>query len=159
MTPLFFIRGSLSLGAIQEVFDGITSFEVHLYSIFLAGSFEVFTQPFVIWHHYVVLVLVAIHVALGFLFVALGWCPHFYFYPVDCPNQGIYIWSGLSSDVALPFCNNSGLELMVFALWCSVPMTMYLALIAWLLSHCIYKSVCVGFLKDRCSYLPIFTWC
>ena len=52
---------------------------------FWAGSFEAFTQPFVIWHHYVVLFLVASHAVLVFLFVSLGWCPHFYFYPVDCP--------------------------------------------------------------------------
>ena len=31
------------LGSHQEAFDGISSFEVHLYSIFLAGSFEAFT--------------------------------------------------------------------------------------------------------------------
>ena len=73
------------LGSHQEAFAGISSFEVHLYSIFLASSFEAFTQPFVIWNHYVVLFLVASHAALVFLFVSLGWCPHFYFYPVDCP--------------------------------------------------------------------------
>ena len=60
------------LGSHQEAFDGIASFKIYLHSIFLACSLEAFTQPFVIWHHYVVLFLVAIHAALVFLFVFMG---------------------------------------------------------------------------------------
>ena len=54
------------LGSHQEAFDGISSFKVYLHSIFLASSFEAFTQPFIIWHHYVVLFLVASHAGLVF---------------------------------------------------------------------------------------------
>ena len=51
-------------------------------------------------------------------------------------------------------CNNSGLEHMVLALWCRVPIMLYLELMAWWLSHCMYKSVCVGFLKTVVAMLP-----
>ena len=60
-------------------------FEGHLYSIFLTGSFEAFSQPFVIWHHYVVLFWVAIHAALFFSLLLWAGVPYFYFHPVDCP--------------------------------------------------------------------------
>ena len=76
------------LGNHQEAFDGITSFEVYLHSIFLACSLEAFTQPFIIWHHYErILFLVASHAALVCLLVFMGWCFHFYLYPVECPNR------------------------------------------------------------------------
>ena len=75
------------LGSHQEAFDGIASFEVYLHSIFLTCSLEAFTQPFIIWHHYVILFLVASHAALVFLLVFMGWCFHSYLYPVECLNR------------------------------------------------------------------------
>ena len=75
------------LGSHQEALDGIASFKIYLNSIFLACSLEAFTQPFIIWHHYVVLFLVASHAALVFLLVFMGWCFHSYLYPVECPNR------------------------------------------------------------------------
>ena len=41
------------LGNHQEAFDGITSFKVYLHSIFLACSFEAFTQPFIIFLNHI----------------------------------------------------------------------------------------------------------
>ena len=76
------------LGSHQEAFDGITSFEVYLHSIFLACSLEAFTQPFIIWYHYVrILFLVASHAAPVPLLVFMGWCFHSYLYPAECPNR------------------------------------------------------------------------
>ena len=51
-------------------------------------------------------------------------------------------------------CNSLGLEHMVLVLWCRVPITWYFEEIAWWLTHCIYKSVCVGFLKTVVARLP-----
>ena len=76
------------LGNHQEAFDTITSFEVYLHSIFLACSLEAYTQPFIIWHHYVrILFLVASHAACVLLLVFMGWCFHSYLHPVECPNR------------------------------------------------------------------------
>ena len=41
-------------GCQQEVFDGLTPFEIHVYIMFLANSFYAFTQAFCIWYHYIV---------------------------------------------------------------------------------------------------------
>ena len=72
----------------QEASNGIASFEVNLHSIFVACSFQTFTQPFVIWYHYVrVLLLVGCMAALILLVVSLGWCFHVDLYPVECPDS------------------------------------------------------------------------
>ena len=102
------------LGSHQEAFDGITSFKVYLHSIFLASSFEAFTQPFIIWHHYVVLFwLPVMQLLFFFLLFFWGLVPSFLSLPCWLPNQGIYIWSGLSSDVALLAATIQGLSI-----WC-----------------------------------------
>ena len=46
------------------------------------------------------------------------------------------------------------LELTAFALWCRVFITLYFAAMEWWLSHCRYKSVCVGFLYTLVFKLP-----
>ena len=51
-------------------------------------------------------------------------------------------------------CNNSGLEQMVLALWCSEPTTLYFDDTVWLLSPCKYRSVCVGFQYTVVLRLP-----
>ena len=51
-------------------------------------------------------------------------------------------------------CSTSQLEQMVLALWYSVPTTLYFDGIVWWLSHCKYKSVCVGFLYTDVWRLP-----
>ena len=58
-------------------------------------------------------------------------------------------WKRCSSS-----CNTSWLEQMVLALWYSVPTTLYLDRIVGWLSHCKYKSVCVGFLYTDVWRLP-----
>ena len=42
----------------QEVFDGKSSFEMYLYPIFLACSFNAFTEPLIIWNHHIYILLV-----------------------------------------------------------------------------------------------------
>ena len=102
------------LGSHQETFDGITSFEVHLYSIFLTGSFEAFSQSFVIWHHYVVFFWVAIHAAL---FCLLLWAGVLIFiFTLLIAHSGYLHLVRTFFRCCSSFCSNSGLELMVFAL-------------------------------------------
>ena len=140
------------LGSHQEAFDGITSFEVYLHSIFLASSFRGFhsalysmaplCKDFVsgcqscsscwfLWAGVFILIFTLLRAQAGYLHLVrtfFKWCS-------SC-------------------CNNSGLEHMVLAPWCRVPITLYLELMAWWLSHCMYKSVCVGFLKTDVVMLP-----
>ena len=59
-------------------------------------------------------------------------------------------WCRCSSS----FCSNCVLELMVCALCCNVPMTLYLDDKGWWLPHCRYKSVWVGFLYTDVLRLP-----
>ena len=104
------------LGSHQEAFDGISSFEVHLYSIFLAGSFEAFTQPFVIWHHYVVLFLVASHAALVFFCLFLWAGVLIFIFTLLIAQSGYLHLVRTFFRCCSSCCNNSGLEHMVFAL-------------------------------------------
>ena len=96
------------LGSHQEAFDGITSFEIYWHSILLACSLEAFTQPFIIWHHYVrILFLVAGHAALAFLLFLMGWCFHSYFklfFSVeygDTNHQIFWRWTSISHIIHL----------------------------------------------------------
>ena len=62
-------------------------------------------------------------------------------------ERALYRWSSSCF-------NNWGSEQMVLALWSRVPITLYLDGSVWWLSHCRYKSVCVGFLKTVLLRLP-----
>ena len=56
--------------------------------MFVACSHDAFTQPFVIWHHYVwiLVALLVVYIAvIVFLLVSLGWCSYFDLDPVECP--------------------------------------------------------------------------
>ena len=85
----------------------------------------------------------------SFGLVFSSWSP-----PCWVSKQGICILSKLFVNVVHLCCNSLGLEHMVLALWCRVPITLYLEEIAWWLSHCIYKSVCLGFLETVVARLP-----
>ena len=61
----------------------------------------------------------------------------------------INLWRWFSSC-----CNSCGVEQMVCALWCKVPITLYFDVKVWWLSHCRYRSVCVGFLYTVVLRLP-----
>ena len=103
------------LGSHQEAFDGITSFEVYLHSLFLACSHEAFTQPFIIWHHYVILFLVASHAALVFLLFL--WAGVFILiFTLLSAKTGYLHFVRTFFRCCSSCCNNSGLEHMVFAL-------------------------------------------
>ena len=58
----------------QEVFDGIASFKMDLHPMFVACSLHVLTQPFVVWHHYVwILVALWLFALLLLLFCCFLW--------------------------------------------------------------------------------------
>ena len=69
------------------VFDAITPFKVNLHSMFVACSLDAFTKPFVVWQHYVwiLVTLLIIFIAIVILLlVSLGWCSHFDLDPRLC---------------------------------------------------------------------------
>ena len=63
MTPLFLRIGSLSLGAIRRL---LTSFEIHLYAMFVTGLFEALTHTLMIGYHHVGLWALVVVVASVF---------------------------------------------------------------------------------------------
>ena len=68
--PTFLQHRIFVFGGHQEVFDCNISFKMDLYPIFVACSFQAFTQPFVVWHHYiwVLIVLLVFCIVIGALF-------------------------------------------------------------------------------------------
>ena len=83
--PTFLHHRIFVLGGHQEVLNGNTSFKIGLYPIFVACSLQAFTQPLVVWHHYieVLIVLLVICIVIGALL--LGWCFHLDLNPTECP--------------------------------------------------------------------------
>ena len=79
----FFIFGSH-----QEVFDGSTSFKVHLYPIFAANLLYALTQPTVIRNHYVRLLVVVIGARISSVDIVIleGWFLCFDSDPVQGPS-------------------------------------------------------------------------
>ena len=51
--PTLFEDWIFILGGHQEAFDGFTSFEIHLYAMFVTGLFEALTHTLVIGYHHV----------------------------------------------------------------------------------------------------------
>ena len=51
--PTLFEDWIFILGGHQEVFDGLTSFEINLYTMFVTGLLEALTHTFVIGYHHV----------------------------------------------------------------------------------------------------------
>ena len=103
------------LGGHQEAFDGIASFEIYLHSIFLACSLEAFTQPFIIWHHYLIWLLVASHAALVFCWFL--WAGLFILiFTLLSAQTGYLHFVRTFFRCCSSCCNNSGLEHMVLAL-------------------------------------------
>ena len=52
--PTFLENSIFVLWGDQEVFDGFASFEMYLYVIFGTDVFATFTNPFGVWHNYMV---------------------------------------------------------------------------------------------------------
>ena len=141
-------------GGHQEAFDGFTSFEIHLYAMFVYRSF---------WgshsHPYD---RVPPCRALGFwLLLLLVFLPCvLFFLAFDLSLALFNAHSGylqLVSDWCRCFsswCKSSGLEQICWALWWRVPTIPYLDVKVWLLSHCRYRAVWVGFLYTVVSRLP-----
>ena len=84
---LFFNIGSLTFGATRKFLMVLLSFKIDLHSMFIACSLHAFIQCFVIWHHYVwilVDLLVVCITVVVLLLVSLGWCSHLALNPVEC---------------------------------------------------------------------------
>ena len=75
----------LVLGGHQEVFDGNTSFKMHLYPIFVACSLQTFIQPLVVWHPYIWVMMVLLVICIVFGALLLGWCSHLDLNPIEYP--------------------------------------------------------------------------
>ena len=89
------------------------------------------------------------------LFLLLLWFGFWHLIFTLCRAQVGYLhflsaWKRCYSSL----CNTSWFEQMVFALWYNVPTTLYFDGIVWWLSHCKYKSVCVGFQYTEVWRLP-----
>ena len=63
--PTLLRIGSLSFGAIRRAFDGSTSFEVHLYTMFVTGLFKALTHTLVIGYHHVGLWALVVITSVG----------------------------------------------------------------------------------------------
>ena len=111
----------------QEVSHGITSFEVDLHPMFVACSFQAFTQPLVIWHHYVrvlvALLVVCIVVIFSLWFLWAGVCI-LIFTLFTAHTRYLHLVKTLCKWSS-SCCSSSGLEYMVLALWWRVPITLY----------------------------------
>ena len=61
--PTLFKDWIFILGGHQEAFDGFTSFEIHLYAMFVTGLLEALTPTLMIGYHHVGLLALAVAVA------------------------------------------------------------------------------------------------
>ena len=134
-------------GSHQEVLDGSASFEVHFHPIFAANLLNALTELTVVRHYYVWLLDVLLVPELVLLLLSLFGAGFLVFIFILFRAQVGYLhlasalWRWFSS-----FCSSCGLEQMICALWCKVPIILYLDVKVWWLSHCRYGSVCVGFM-------------
>ena len=116
----------------KEVFDGKSFFEVHWYPIFSAWSFNVFTEPFVIWNHHVYILVVLVVISSQFVVTSifvLGGCLALDLHSVQAHVGYLHLlraWKRCCSSS----CNNCGLEQMVF---CSVIESAHYTVFWWVL--------------------------
>ena len=71
----FLCDGILIFGGLQEVLDGIASFEIYLYPIFTSNVLKALTKPFSVRHFYVYFVsfvFVRIDITIGVTVVVFG---------------------------------------------------------------------------------------
>ena len=153
MTPLLFCMGSWSLGAIGR-FWWLYLLWNNLHPMVTAHLLETFTDPSVVWNNNVrfpggvssrfVLIVMFFFLVWFLDFIMILLRAHAGYLHLD---RAVYRWSSS--------CFNSwGLEQMVLALWSRVPIKLYFDGNVWWLSHCRYRSVCVGFLKTVLLRLP-----
>ena len=87
--PTFDDNWIFVLGGHEEIFYGLTSFEVYLYTIFLTSVFEPLTQPLLIWYHHVYVFVNCFHLAI--LIVAVVVCSSYWILAFDfCSIDGPY---------------------------------------------------------------------
>ena len=118
-------------GSHQEVPVGGASFKVHLYPKLAANVLNALTKSTVVWYHYVALLDICSggwnlipNLLLFFICILLraqvGYL-HFFNAFLRCCSS---------------FCSSCGLEQMVCALCCSIPIMLYFDVRVWWLSHC-----------------------
>ena len=152
------MRGSLSLGAIWRLLVVLPPLKYTYTPYFWHVPLRLSLSPFIIWHHYVFLFLVASQEDLVFLLVFMGWCFHAYLYPVECPHS------------VFAFCQDF-LQMLLF-LWqqfrawaygdCPVVQGAYHIVFGTdsMMAVPLHVQICMCRLpKDRCGNLSIFTWC
>ena len=154
MTPLLPLIGSWSFGAIRRFLIVVPPLKYTctpwLLHAFLKLSLSPLWYGTMMWGFWVVSVpdlfwLLLFLFLVGFLvFILILLRAHAGYLQVD---RALYRWSS-------SFFNNLGSEQMVLALWSRVAITLYLDGSVWWLSHCRYRSVCVGFLKTVLLRLP-----
>ena len=95
--------------------------------IFAANLLNALTQPAVVRNYYVRLldVFIGARVSVAVIVFVWDWFLGFHSNPVQRPQVGY-----LHLVIALlrwfsSFCSSSGLEQMICALWCRVPITLY----------------------------------
>ena len=152
--PTLFRHWILVLGGHQEVFDGDTSSEVYLYPMFVASSFHTFTKSFVVGYNHIGTFGNLLGCCCCQCFSSFGQVSSSSFLLYWLLMWGTCTWLGLLKGVSSSLFNLSGLEQTVFALWCSVPTTLYFEEMGWWLSHFRYMSVWVGFLQTVVFSLP-----
>ena len=140
-----------------EAFDGITSLAVHLYPMYSAYIFYVFTQLFYIWDH---------HIGPLIDSCCIGTDVSSLFFWSCCVGALIFIFTLFRAHIGYlfssrtlcrwssSFSNSWELEHTALALWCNVFTTPYFAAMVWWLSHYRYQSVWVGFLYTVALKLP-----
>ena len=127
--------------------------------MFLAYVFDAFTEAFYVWYCYAMspsigLWIVVCHILLPFLLL-FDWTGALILFFILFKAHLRYLhvvrafngWSYSSSSSFL-------VEQTSLALWNNVQMTLYLADMAWWLSHCRCQLVWVGFLYTVVSKLP-----
>ena len=154
MTPLLFLIGSWSFGAIRRFFIVVPPLKCTCTPWLLQVHMKLSLSP--LWYGTVMcgfwlmsvpglFCLLLFFLVFGFLILILILLrAHAGYLQVD---KALYRWS--SSCL-----NKWGSEQMVLALWSTVPTTLYLDGSVWWLSHCRYRSVCVAFLKTVLLRLP-----
>ena len=154
MTPLLFWIGSWSLGAIRRFLMVVPSLKYTCTPWLLHTFLKLLLSP--LWYGTTMCGFWMLSVPVFFLLLLL----FFWVWLLDLILILLRAHAGYLHFVRAlckwsSSCFNSwGFEQIVFALWCRVPIRLYLDGNVWWLSQCRYKSVCVGFLYTVVLRLP-----
>ena len=142
--PTLFHHWILVLGAIRR-FLMVTPPLKYTCTSYVASSFNTFTESLVVGYNHIGLLVTCLVVDVDSVFLLLGRFLHLHFTLLIAHVGYLHLVRTLERCSSSLF-NLSGVEQTVFALWCSVPTTLYFEEMGWWLSHFRYMSVWVGFL-------------